>query len=316
MKKQNTRREFIKRGAQIAGAGLLTTGLLGCNVLLDETDGGGLSLRIGHTRLYWTNSSLFTINKSSINGAGSQTILDRSGVTGISTVNGIAVCPSIGKIYWTENDVIGAALTRSNLDGSGVENLFNSGGGSTDTFTGVAVDVPGGKVYWGGTSPAGVHRADLDGSNRVLQLGGITDQVTDVALDTNAGKMYYTDTTSNQIFQANLDGSGSTSIRSLGAYAPISIALDTDNGKMYWTDAITTGVLNRSNLDGSLAEIIVTISGGSIAGLTLDTQAGKVYWAQSISSVPSIRRANMDATATGKETLLTGTGFINRLDLG
>ena len=165
MKKENTRREFIKRAAQIAGAGLLTTGLLGCNALLDETPGGGLSLRIGHTALYWTNSTLYTINKSSINGAGSQTILTR---TGVSTVNGIAVCPSIGKIYWTEsNGTIDRFLKRSNLDGSGIDNLVTlANGGSVDIFSGVAVDVPGGKVYWGESTASGptpgIHKANLD----------------------------------------------------------------------------------------------------------------------------------------------------------
>ncbi|GMT49649.1 MAG: hypothetical protein IEMM0008_1188 [bacterium] len=313
MKKENTRREFIKRSAQIAGAGLLSTGLLGCNVLLDDTAGGGLTIRIGHTTLYWTNSTALTLNKSTINGAGSQTILDRTAALGTGpSVNGIAVCPSIGKIYWTETDN-GAYITflkRSNLDGSGIETLY-TGSISSPFFTGIAVDVPGGKVYWAESTSLGILVANLDGtSSSVLPTGVGT--VNDVALDAKAGKMYFTDGNGGAIMQANLDGTGSVALP-LATNTPIAIALDLDGGKVYWTSNGSSNQVSRANLDGS-GTVDVLESSGSITflGIALDSQAGKVYW---VEGGTTIRRANMDSTGTGKETLLSGSGF-NRLDLG
>ncbi len=43
--KKMDRRDFIKKGIQMAGAGVIASGLSSCNLLLDETPGGGLALK-------------------------------------------------------------------------------------------------------------------------------------------------------------------------------------------------------------------------------------------------------------------------------
>ncbi len=55
--KKMDRRDFIKKGIQMAGAGVLATGLSRCNLLLDETTGGGLALKGDCGLMVYQNTS-------------------------------------------------------------------------------------------------------------------------------------------------------------------------------------------------------------------------------------------------------------------
>ncbi|MDE2997537.1 MAG: hypothetical protein OXU79_00490 [Gemmatimonadota bacterium] len=63
-------------------------------------------------------------------------------------------------MYWTDRR--SDRIQRSNLDGSGVEDLVTSG---LDRPNGLALDVSGGKMYWADAGTNKVQRANLDGSN-------------------------------------------------------------------------------------------------------------------------------------------------------
>ena len=135
------------------------------------------------------------------------------------------------KMYWA-NEAAGT-IHRSNLDGSGIEDLVTSG--LSEPF-GIALDVAAGKMYWTDWEADSIHRSNLDGS-------GIEDLVTSglstplgLALDVAAGKMYWADRETQKIQRSNLDGSGIEDLVTSGLSDPFSVALDVAAGKMYWVD--------------------------------------------------------------------------------
>ena len=105
-------------------------------------------------------------------------------------------------LYWTDAD--GDRIQRANLDGSGVEDVIDSG---LVNPRGLAVDSAAGQLYWTDYGTDKIQRANLDGSQ-------VEDLVTaglriprGLALDAAAGKLYWTDNGTDQIRRANLDGS-------------------------------------------------------------------------------------------------------------
>ena len=203
----------------------------------------------------------------------------------------------VRKMYWT--DARTDKIQRSNLDGSGVEDLVTTG---LEIPRHIALDVSGGKMYWTDRGTEKIQRSNLDGS-------GVEDLVTTgleypfgVALDVSAGKMYWTDSETDKIQRSNLDGSGVEDLVTTGLEVPRGIALDMSGGKMYWTDARTEKI-QRSNLDGSGVEDLVTTGLDWPLGIALDVAAGKMYWTDWRTERPKIQRSNLDGS--GVEDLVT-----------
>ena len=199
------------------------------------------------------------------------------------------------KLYWTDFGT--RKIQRSNLDGSGVEDLVTTG---LDVPVGLALDVSGGKLYWTDFGTDKIQRSNLDGS-------GVEDLVTtgldvpvDLALDVSGGKLYWTDFGTDKIQRSNLDGSGVEDLVTTGLESPYSLALDVSGGKLYWTDAGTQKI-QRSNLDGSGVEDLVTTGLVTPWGLALDVSGGKLYWTDA--GTDKIQRSNLDGS--GVEDLVT-----------
>ena len=202
------------------------------------------------------------------------------------------------KLYWTEWDT--ESIRRSNLDGSGVEDLVITG---LDAPGGIALDVAGGKMYWTDWDTDKIQRSNLDGSGVEDLITGLTSPY-GIALDVAGGKMYWTDGIADKIQRSNLDGSGVEDLIT-GLDAPGGIALDVAGGKMYWTDGGDTDKIQRSNLDGSGVEDLVTTGLDEPGGIALDVAGGKMYWADD-GDTAKIQRSNLDGS--GVEDLVT-TGF-------
>ena len=244
------------------------------------------------------------------------------------------------KLYWTDWGT--DKIQRSNLDGSGVEDVVSGAG--LDGPDGLALDMAGGKIYWTDAGANKIQRANLDGSgvedlvtglgipyglaldvsggrmywtdrqtNRIqradLSGANVEDLVTSgltfpagLALDASDGKMYWTNPGMNKIQRANLDGSGVEDLVTSGVNSPTGIALDVSGGKMYWTDR-RSDKIQRSNLNGSGVEDLVTSGLHSPNGLALDVSAGKMYWADA--GTNKVQRANLNGS--GVEDLVTGT---------
>ena len=105
-------------------------------------------------------------------------------------------------LYWTDADA--DRIQRSLLDGSGVEDVIDSG---LVNPRGLAVDEAAGKLYWTDYGSDKIQRANLDGSQvEDLVTAGLRIPL-GLALDTAGGKLYWTDNGSDKIQRANLDGS-------------------------------------------------------------------------------------------------------------
>ena len=209
-----------------------------------------------------------------------------------ATLNfGITVDAGSGpKIYWT--NIWGDRISRSNLDGSGIEVLIDSDRNVRDPSW-IALDVEGGKMYWVSSASRGdkVQRANLDGSDveDLVQL----EHADGITLDIARGKMYWTAHT--KIQRANLDGSHVEDVVARGGNDLQGIALDTTSGKMYWTDS-SSNKIRRANIDGSGLEVLADFddTGGLIWGIDIDADSGKMYWTDRYDSV--VERANLDGS--------------------
>ena len=226
---------------------------------------------------------------------------------GISEPVGTTTASQAWQLYWT--DRVTRKIQRSNLNGSGVEDLVTTGLGWPN---GIALDVSGGKLYWTDADTRKIQRSNLNGS-------GVEDLVTTgvwwpngIALDVSGGKLYWTDEGSRKIRRSNLNGSGVEDLVTTGLDKPRGIALDVSGGKMYWTDWDTRKI-QRSNLNGSGVEDLVTTGLDKPRGIALDVSGGKMYWTDR--GTDKIQRSNLDGSRV--ETLVTGleTPFDIALDV-
>ncbi len=190
-------------------------------------------------------------------------------------------------LYWT--DAGSDRIQRSHLDGSGVEDVIDSG---LVNPRGLAVDETAAKLYWTDYGSDRIQRSNLDGSEIEDLVTGLRTPL-GLALDAAGGKLYWTDSGADKIQRANLDGSGIEDLVATGLRIPRGLALDTAAGKLYWADSGSDRI-QRANLDGTEIEDLVTSGLRTPRGLALDTAAGKLYWADSSSD--RIQRSNLDGS--------------------
>ncbi len=163
-------------------------------------------------------------------------------------LRGMAVAASIGKIYWTVEDL--GKIQRADYDGTNVEDLPIAPG----SFFDVQVDDTAGTLYW--TDGAEIFRGNLNGTAGVPIIGD-AEQPYYLALDLAAGKIYWTDFNKQEIGRANLDGSDREipgPIADLPS-RPIGITMSSELSKVYWT--LESGTVQRANLDGTGVETIL-----------------------------------------------------------
>ncbi|MCY7329073.1 MAG: DUF5050 domain-containing protein, partial [Saprospiraceae bacterium] len=245
-------------------------------------------------QLYFIEYGTGLIKKLPLDGSSTATtVLDINGKAGV----GLVYDAVNEKVYFSDFEVTGAGkIWRMNLDGSG---LLEIAANILDPY-GLALDVPGGKIYW--TDDEGnVSRANLDGSSPQIGLVNIIGaQMRAISLDTENSKMYFYDVNAENLYVANLDGSNPT-ILVAGVYG-YAILVDTVNDKIYFDDQ-NSDTLIRANLDGT-GQITIEASGSRIYGMDIDRSANKLYW--SGRDTGELTRANLDGTSP--EVLLSGLG--------
>jgi DNA-binding beta-propeller fold protein YncE len=211
-------------------------------------------------------------------------------------------------LYWTDTST--DEIYRSNLDGSAVTSILNTG---TDTEPrGIAIDDVHEKIYWTEDRSATIKRANIDGTNvsTIINVGSAGCGGFDI--DYSSNQIYYTELRwgiNDKLKRANLSGSNITTIKTFsGSGGPSGIALDINSGRMYWTICTSyDDYIQRANLDGSDVQMVV-IAGRNPWDIKLDLAGGKTYWTEYGGEGPgngSVCRANLDG-AGGREVLVSG----------
>lgn len=254
----------------------------------------GIAVDVEHGFIYWTNMGVPSENDGSLVRAK----LDGSEVTtlipegDIYTPKQLKLDTQSAKLYWSDRE--GMRVSRSELDGTGLETLYTSGTGSdarrdaNNWCVGIAVDTLGGYFYWTQKGPdddetGSIRRAPLlsageDPESRTdveMVYEGLAAPV-DLDLDLAAGMLYWTNRGDDTINRGPLEMPAGKSAATrddreiIVADVPqaIGIALDLERELVYYTDAV--GDLGRAALDGSGAEFLLRDSGAFTGIVVVD----------------------------------------------
>jgi sugar lactone lactonase YvrE len=137
------------------------------DIVTGLNDPRGLALDIVRGKVYWADTAGGRIKRANLDGTGVETLV----LYGQKNPHGISLDIEAGKMYWT---TIGF-IRRANMDGAAVETVITAPG----CAAGLALDIPGSKVYLTCSGTDKIQRANLDGS-------GLEDLVT-TGLDTPWG---------------------------------------------------------------------------------------------------------------------------------
>jgi len=252
-------------------------------------DGIVVDITAGH--IYWTNMGNPKANDGTIDRAD----LDGTNVTNIVpsgktwTPKQLQLDAQNRKLYWSDRE--GMRVMRSNLDGSNIETLVETGHSDADRLdarnwcVGIAVDLNGGKFYWTqkGNDNAGqgrIFRAGLEipkdqtPANRkdIEVLYDNLPEPIDLDLDLGNRVMYWTDRgdppRGNTVNRAPIDAASGKrkepEIVFNHLMEGIGLSLDLENKRMFLTDL--GGSVYSANLDGTNKKNIV-FAEGNLSGI-------------------------------------------------
>jgi DNA-binding beta-propeller fold protein YncE len=252
-------------------------------------DGVVVDVEAGH--IYWTNMGAFGANDGSIervdlDGQNRTTIVPKGST---HTPKQLQLEKKSGKLYWCDRE--GMRVMRSNLDGSKVETLVQTGEGDADRkdqsrwCVGIAVDPEHGHIYWTqkGGDDAGVgriFRANVEipkaqsAANRtdIQLLFDHLPEPIDLELDLENRILYWTDRGDPP--RGNTVNRASVAAEKAPAQEPeilvthlmegIGIALDLPGNRMFMTDL--AGTVYCARLDGSEKRPVL-VAQGNITGI-------------------------------------------------
>jgi hypothetical protein len=263
-------------------------------ILLDghKTGMDGIAVDPAARHIFWTNMGKMKANDGSIE----RLDLDGNNLTMVVPAGGAFTPKQLkldarnGKLYWSDRE--GMRVMRSNVDGSNIETLVETGHGDAARMdarnwcVGIALDIDHGQIYWtqkGGDNAGtgSIRRADMNlqkgedpahRSDVEVLFDGLPEPI-DLDLDPEKRMLYWTDRgdppAGNTVNRAPMDARAGKKragpeilIRDL--HEGIGIALDLKGGRMFFTDL--GGTVYSANLDGSDKKMLLT-GQGSLTGI-------------------------------------------------
>ena len=247
-------------------------------------DGVVVDVETGH--IYWTNMGVPNMNDGSIeradlDGRNRKIIIPEGGTF---TPKQLHLDKKNGRLYWSDRE--GMRVMRSNLDGSDIETLVETGHGDADRrdankwCVGITVDAERGQIYWTQKGPDDAGQGRIFRANVEIPKGQTAANRKDIDL----------------LFD-NLP-------------EPIDLELDHHNRVLYWTDRGDPprgNTVNRSSVDGEPkqhkpSEILITHLMEGI-GITLDLRGDRMFVTDLGGSVYSAK-----LNGSEKRTLLYAQG--------
>jgi hypothetical protein len=249
-------------------------------------DGIAVDAAAGH--IYWTNMGVFDLNDGSIErvdlDGGNRKVIIPQGNT--FSPKQIQLDKRNGKLYWCDRE--GMRVMRSNLDGSQMETLVETGHGDVDRrdqtrwCVGVTLDPERGQIYWTQKGPdngerGGIFRAGIDipkgetAANRTdieVFFDRLPEPI-DLELDLRNRVLYWTDRgdppRGNTVNRATIDAKPEApEILVTHLMEGIGIALDVPGNRMFMTDF--AGSIYSARLDGS-GERNLLVAQGNLTGI-------------------------------------------------
>jgi hypothetical protein len=245
----------------------------------------GIVVDVENGHIYWTemgipNKEDGSIERANIDGGNHITIVP-NGKT--FTPKQLQLDKRNGRLYWCDRE--GMRVMRSNIDGSNVETLIQTGHGEADRAdltrwcVGIAIDVEGGKLYWTqkGLDNAGVGRIFRAGLNipkgetptSRSDIEVLFDQLPepiDLDLDLESRFLYWTDRgdppRGNTVSRAPIDAAPQSvepEIVFTHLMEGIGLALDVPGNRMFMADL--GGSLYTASLDGATHKALLAVQG-------------------------------------------------------
>ncbi len=245
-------------------------------------DGIVIDIEAGH--MYWTemgipNANDGSIERADLDGTNHITIVPPGGT---HTPKQMQLDKKNGLLYWSDRE--GMRIMRSNLDGSKVETLIQTGFGPDEAVdaaywcVGIALDVERGHLYWTQKGPdnAGLGRifkANIEvpenqtPSNRtdIEVLFRNLPEPIDLDIDFERRVLYWTDRgdppKGNTVSRAPLDNPDNTEPEIVFTHLMegIGLVLDVPGNRMFMTDL--AGDVYSASLDGSTKKLLLAVQG-------------------------------------------------------
>ena len=246
-------------------------------------DGVVVDVAAGH--VYWTNMGVPRLNDGSIeradvDGKNRKFIVAPGGTF---TPKQLHLDKANGKLYWSDRE--GMRVMRSNLDGSQIETLVQTGEGEADRrdqtrwCVGIAVDPERKQIYWtqkGGdnaevgrilragidvpTGETAINRSDVE-----VFFNGLPEPI-DLEIDLEHRVLYWTDRGNpprgNTVNRASIDAKPGQNVPQIvvsDLMEGIGIALDVPGNRMFVTDL--AGSLYVAKLDGTDKRTLLAAQG-------------------------------------------------------
>jgi hypothetical protein len=252
-------------------------------------DGIVVDVEAGH--IYWTNMGVPNLNDGSIeradlDGRNRRMIVPEGGTF---TPKQLYLDKKNGKLYWSDRE--GMRVMRSNLDGSKVETLVETGHGdanrrdATKWCVGVTVDAARGQIYWTQKGPDDAEKGRIFRAGIEIPKGQSAAKRTDIELlfdglpepidlefDVKSRMLYWTDrgdpprgnTVNRAPIDRDLKNSQAPEILLTHLMEGIGIALDLKGKRMFVTDL--GGSIYCAKLNGSDKKTLLQAQ-GNLSGI-------------------------------------------------